>query len=455
MENVRVLESPESASPVITRAVASALLKRDFDVFDFPWWQKVGLAALSVFPARVARQVAQWNMALSALEPGMADCLSADDLVDERLNDYKDLTGDFEVVVVGAALGGAAAHLAVAMGAPFLPQPFILSFRGGSPDDEVGSHFELSKQLGDRILANNKGVVAIGHFDPIHDGWLTRKVNHLRLKLTDLPSGYRDFLRNRLRPGGSILYLDCGARWLQYALGPRHFYQIGGWGGIPAQEFFQGSERIDTALTAADSPHRGGWQLSGKMPEERAESEWGSMSGLDDALEAFAAERGFSFHRLRMPQPHDFSWLAFKAQEELCNRSGVRPQGVIIETFTQYDPSTALKGGLLPLWLIFNTYDSLEFLQRCRGAFPPEGRVFFSGLVTLSRTPDMVPWEGWARALEGLAWTNIGARPKRYPEDLAALWRWPMKLRAWVRDHPAPLTARLRVEDVLEIAAGL
>jgi hypothetical protein len=455
MKDVRTLESPESASPVITRAVASALLKRDFNAFDFPWWQKVGLAALSVFPAWVARRVAQWNMALSALEPGMANSLSIDDLVDERLNDYKDLPGDFEAVVVGAALGGAAAHLAATLGAPFLPQPFILSFRGGSPDDEVDSHFELSQQLGDRILANNKDVIAIGHFDPIHDGWLTRKVNHLRLKLIDLPSGYCDFLRNRLRPGGSILYLDCGARWLQYALGQRHFYQIGGWGGIPAQEFLQGSERIDNALAAAGSTHRGGWRLVNRVPEERPESEWGSVSGLDDALQAFADEQGFSFHRLRMPHPHDFSWLAFKTQQELCRRSGVRPQGVIIETFTQYDPSTALKGGLLPLWLIFNTFDSLEFLQRCRNAFPPEGQVFFSGLITLSRTPDMVPWAGWASALDGLTWTNIGARPKRYPEDLAALWRWPTKLRAWVREHPAPLTARLRVEDVLEIAAGM
>jgi hypothetical protein len=79
--------------------------------------------------------------------------------------------------------------------------------------------------------------------------------------------------------------------------------------------------------------------------------------------------------------------------------------------------------------LIFNTTDSREFLETQRQFFPRGKPVYFSGLVTLSRTPDMVPWEGWAQALEGFSWTSIGARSSRYPEDLISLWRWSERLR--------------------------
>ncbi len=450
-----VLESRESSSPIITRAVAAGLLNRTFDALNLPLWQKAGLTVLSVFPPAVARRVAQWDMVRGALDQDQVEELRVEQLIAERLADYQSLAGQFDSVVIGAALGGAAAHLALAVNALFLPQPFILSFHGGSPNDEVGSHFERSRSIAGKILANNKGVLAVGHFDPIHDGWLTRKINHLRLKLVDLPQGYREFLRRKLRPGGSILYLDCGAKWLQYELGPRHVYQIGGWGGIPAEEFLRGSVRIDDILATRGSPHRGGWRVEGMEPRERPESEWGSEPGLGSALETFAAENGFQFFRIRLPHPHDFSRLAYQTYIDLCHENEIEPQGVVVETFTQYDPTTVLRGGLLPVWLIFNTDDSRAFLSSCRPSFPPSKPVFFSGLVTLSRTPDMVPWSGWVEALDGLDWVNIGVRPHRYPEDMMALWSWPTRLRDWVAAHPAPLKKRLRVEDLMEIISRL
>jgi hypothetical protein len=449
------LESRESSSPIITRAVADGLLDRTFNALNFPVWQKAGLTVLSVFPPAVARRAAQWDMARSALDPARAEELTVEQLVAERLADYRSLAGQFDAIVLGAALGGAAAHLALAVNALFLPQPFILSFHGGSPGDEVGPHYDRSRSIAGQILENNKDVLAIGHFDPIHDGWLTRKVNHLRLKLVDLPQGYREFLQRKLRPGGSILYLDCGATWLQYELGPRSVYQIGGWGGIPAEEFLEGSARIDDILARWGSPHRGGWRVEGLEPRERPESEWGSEPGLGSALETFAAENGFRFFRIRLPHPHDFSRLTYQTYIELCRANEIEPQGVVIETFTQYDPTTVLRGGLLPLWLIFNTDDSRAFLSRCRPSFPPSKPVFFSGLVTLSRTPDMVPWNGWAESLDGLDWVNIGARPNRYPEDMLALWNWPTRLRDWVAVHPAPLKVRLKAQDIVEVAKRL
>jgi hypothetical protein len=435
--NRKVFESAESASPVLTRLIAGVLSGHPETVFNFNEFEKIGLALLNRLPVSIARAAVRQQFRWTALSPLEAEELQVEQLVAARLADYDGIDGKFDTILVGSAMGGATAHLAAVLGAPFLPQPFILGLRGGSPEDEVPSHLALTSRVAERILDRNPEVMAIGHFDPIHDGWLTRVVSHLRLKLIDLPRGYQEFLQNRLNAGGTIVYLDCEARWLHYKLGDRQVYQIGGWGGISPEEFIEGSERIDRALVESGSKHRGGWNIPGQDPVDGPESEWGSEPGLDQALEVFAREHGYGFERITFDNPQGFSRLAFLAHEELYRRQGREAEGVVVETFTQYDPQLVLSLGLLPLWLIFNTTDSREFLETQRQFFPRGKPVYFSGLVTLSRTPDMVPWEGWAQVLEGFSWTSIGARPSRYPEDLISLWRWSERL----RDLAPPLEA--------------
>lgn len=445
-------ESPESASPRITRAVAAALHRREFKAFRFPWWQKLALTILNAGPRSLARAAARWDVGRRAHDPALAERLKVEDLAIGRLADYQRLTGEFPAVVLGSALGGPAAHLAAALGGPFLPQPFVLNFKGGSPKDEVEPHFERSRALGERILANNADIMVIGHFDPVHDGWLTSQVNHVRIKLLRTPPAYTDFLRARLRKGGVIVYLDCRAEWPQYQIGKDHVYQIGGWGGIDPQDFLAGNAAIDAYLERKGSPHRGGWRVSGLPLKHGRESEWGSEPGLDADLAAFARRAGFRFLRLTFDRPSALARFTYHVYEHLLERNGLTPQGVLVEMFTQYDPSSVLAGGLLPLWLVFNTRDSLAVLQEMRACFPEDRPVFFSALATLSRTPDMVPWEGWTEALQGLDWRSIGASETRYPEDLKALWRWQTPLRKWVQAHPAPECSLLPAEELCRVA---
>lgn len=456
-ENLIELESAESASPVITRLLSHYLAGEDASVFEFKCWEKAGLHALNVVPLAVAQLAVRWRFHSSALPPKDAMAIDTNDLVAARLRDYEKIrTNKFPAIVVGAAMGGASAHLAAVLGVPFLPQPFILGLRGGSPNDELAAHIEITSRVASQILRRNPDVMAIAHFDPIHDGWLTRVLSHLRLKLTTLPHGYRKFIQDVLEPNGKILYLDCKARWLQYELDGRHRYQIGGWGGISPAEFLEGSDRIDRALARAGSPHRGGWNLEGRNPIEMPESEWGSEPGLAESLELFAQQGGFSFHRINGVDPHEFSTLAFRAHEALYALQGRSPQGILVETFTQYDPGLALRANLIPLWLIFNTTDSLSFLKERCADFAPDLPVYFSGLVTLSRTPDMVPWGDWAHALERFDMRNIGARPHRYPEDLVSLWAWSNRLRQQIDpDAWTPVPPRLCVETFLKLVAAM
>ena len=454
MSEELIFESAESASPAITRLVAGVLNGKREQVFNFATWERVGMRVLNVLPPNFARSVVRWQFSRSALEPHRAQHLDVEDLVAQRLRDYRSLESRVPVVVMGSALAGATAHIASILGGPYLPQPFILGMRGGSPNESVEPHLALTSAVAGEILKRNPSVKAIGHFDPIHDGWLTRSVSHLRLKLIDLPQAYEEFLRRVMLPGGTILYLDCRAQWLQYPLSTKFVFQIGGWGGIPAQEYITGSERIDRALKASGSSHRGGWKVADIEPVWAPESEWGSEPGLDHALMAFVEKNGYRFQRIRFTHPHDFSRLALEAHKALYLKQDREIAGVLVEIFTQYDPYTVLQAGLLPLWLVFNTSDSLQFMQAVLGQISPELPIFFSGLSTLSRTPDMVPWEAWSSAFEGRQWLNIGAGPRRYPEDLVALFRWEERLRQHLEIDPSPHQTHLTLEEFLKLIPG-
>lgn len=348
-------------------------------------------------------------------------------------------------------MGGATAHLAAAAGGPFLPQAFVLTLQGGAPDGDARAYYQRSADLALRFAHNNPGVMTIQHYDPIHDGWLTRDVNHLRFKLLEVPESYKQFIRERLEPGGEVICLEGGVSWLRYRVGTRSVFQVGGWGDISAEEFLEGSQRIreycrSIGMDISD------WRLDGFALERGPESEWGSEPGFSAALETFCRAEGFRFTTIPFPHPQDVSCLAFHAVQRLLEKNGQYASGVMVETFTQYDATAVMRSGLLPLWLIFNTQDSARFLAKMAGRFPRGLPVFFSPLSTFSITPDMAAWNDWEQALTGLDWINIGARRSHYPADTLALLDWFKPLRRWVEQHPNPVIGRLRGEELLELA---
>jgi hypothetical protein len=447
------MESLESSSPIVTRAVAAGLQGRYCDIYELPAWQKTALHALGALPQGVGRWVISRFQTLSGLPPERVVGLSMETRAEWRLRDYAGLPGRFPAITVGAALGGATAHLSLALGGPFLPQAFVVTLRGGSPTGDVTAYFRRSAALAREIAAANPNVMTIQHFDPVHDGWLTRWVNHLRFKLLGLPQAYADFIRQRLAPGGAVCFLDCGAAWLRYRVGERSVFQVGGWGDISPEEFLEASrsDRIRRVGRGEGLTHFD-WRLPDHPLERGPESEWGTEPGLGEALEDFCGREGYRFVRIHLPEPHDFSRLAFRATAHLLEKEGRAPAGALIEIFSQFDATAVLRAGLLPLWLVFNTRDSLEFMRRMLPQFPAGKPIFFSPLSTFSLTPDLVPWADWEAALQGLPWTNVGVRPSHYPADVRALVTWTDKLRAWCEKNAQPIRERLSAEALKELS---
>jgi hypothetical protein len=451
---IKDLESTESSSPIITRAVAASLSGNYCDNLAISSLQKQLLLFLGLLPQEIARFAISRFQKISGLSPRILENFSINSLIRQRLSDYRQLDAQFSCITIGAGLGGATSYIASALGGPFLPQSFVITLKGGSPTGDVNQYFNRSHQQALRITDKNPEIITIQHFDPIHDGWLTRFVNHLRFKLISLPPEYTSFIKNKLIKGGTLIYLDCQAEWLRYRVGDNNFFQVGGWGDISPQEYIDGSKRIQEYAIHAKLQSTD-WKLAGYPLENGPESEWGSEMGFAETIEAFCLAEGFRFVRIRLSNPNDFSRLAFNTAQYLLDQSNLKPSGVLVETFTQFDSQAAFRSGLLPLWLIFNTRDSLLYLKEMSNLFPPGKPVFFSPLATFSVTPDIVPWSDWEAALSGSDWINIGARASHYPSDASALIKWADPLRKWVADHPQPLDEKINPTKLLELAQNI
>lgn len=445
-------ESPESSSPIVTRAVAAGLQNLYCNTYEFAAWQQFALRLLGRLPQNAARFAISRFESFNGLKADRVANLNIEMLIAERLQDYKKVSGPFPCITIGSALGGASAHLSLATGGPFLPQAFVLTLRGGAQDGDIQTYYHQSAALAKTLVDNNPNILTIQHYDPIHDEWMTRFVNHLRVKVLDLPPAYARYIERNLIPGGTVCYLDCSAKWLRYRVGPQSVFQVGGWGDISAQEFIGGSSKIEDYCRQIGLKTKL-WMLPDFPLEEGPESEWGSEPGLGIALKEFCEHKGFQFVPIRLSEPHDFSRLAFYAQQHLLAKESVQPAGVVIGMFTQFDPTAVNRAGLLPLWLVFNTWDSLRFLQSMRSAFPANKPVFFSPLATFTHTPDLVPWQEWQEILHGLDWHNIGARPSHYPADALALTNWAEPLRTWSDQHANPIHTTLSAEELLQAVA--
>lgn len=449
-----IFESQESSSPMITRAVASGLAGRDFKGYQFSQIEKLALEILGYLPQTLSQWLIPRVQRGSALDPRGVEDLKIGQLIRARLNDYQGIGQLLPAAVLGVGMGGATAHLSLALRAAFLPQAFVMTLKGGSVDGDVRRYFERSKDLARHITEVNPGVMSIQHYDPVHDGWLVRRVNHLRLKLTRMPDEYKQFILNRVKPGGDVVYLEGGAKWLRYQVGDQNVFQVGGWGDISAGEFLEGSERIrrycrNEGLVKTD------WRLEGYPLEEGPESEWGSEPGLAEEIEAFCYQNGYHFVKIHFDDPSDFSLLAYHSIGEQFRQNGINSKGTIIETFSQYDPAAVMRYGLKPLWLIFNTRDSVRFLSKASAVFDSDKPVFLSALSTFSQTPDMAEWQDWQDSLKPYEVISVGARASHTPADTLALIRWQDWLRKQAGSDVIKPMNPLHADDLARIAAGL
>jgi len=435
------------SSAVAMRSVAAALCGQFLRVYEGTAFEEVLARMVARFGPRVSSWAIEQVIRGSGTALAVAERVRSADLARWAVSLYEGLDGHFDAVIVGAPNGGVA-NLAVALGAPFLSEHFVSAFRVQAYVDDIAAHKSQGDAVAQAILAHNPDLHVIQHYDPLHDRFLVKYVNHIRMKLLDLPEEYQTFVRERLRPGGTLVFVDCRYPWRQYRVGERHAFQVGGLGAVTDDEFIAGNSQIAAMQRAERSPFVGGWSLKGLPLAVQPESEWGTLPEFRAAVEGFAQKNGYRFLALVANHPEWYAELAFRANVRLFEEKTMEPQGVLVECFTQANPIAARQSGLLPLWLPWNCTDSLPFLRRMAAEFPSGKPVIFTPLANFTRTFDLATLEQYRDILRGFPLILQGMDPRLYPADPTSLFRTARELERWCAAHPAPMQAHLTAEEL-------
>ncbi len=452
--------SQQDSSAVAMRSVAAALQGEFVNVWNTSSWQQHALRLVAVGGKKASITAIERFVANSGVDPIIARRITASSLAGWAVSLYADLQGPLDTIIIGAPNGGVA-HLAVALGAPLLSQHFLVSYNDPTPPDDVQTYQEHGAELAEVTLRRNADLAVVNHYDPLHDRFLIKYVNHLRYKLLDLPEAYKAFIYQVLRPGGTIIFTDCRYPWPMYFIEERHWFQVGGLGGLPARDFIEGTHPQISALQEASSGTPvGNWGLPGRTAFEMPESEWGALPPLHHRVAEFARENAYEFVALEGPHPEFFSYLAFRVWHKLLSRAGIEPQGVFLESFTQVAPLAGRAAALLPVWIPWNCENSLSFLQRIQRDFRQiralrDKPIFWLPFPNFVESFDMAPWESWLDALKGLDVRPMGMRDHLYPADPQALFATREVFMAWVADHPSAVDQYASLNLILQEARVL
>jgi len=298
----------------------------------------------------------------------------------------------YDAVVLGDPSGGTA-HLAALLGAPLLPPCYLLGARHRIDPDDIDAYIATARKAL-QGMRRREDIEVIVHYDPLHDRDLVANAALFRVRALDLPAAYRGFIRERLRPGGTIVIAEDTYTWPQVELTPGIWLQIGGLGDVPPEEY----------LRRFPPPGEVRW---------RRESEWGTPEPFALAAEEFAREHGFRVLRLAFAHPDCYSALAFRAHRAAGAREGL----ALLDCFTTMDARFCVRTGIAPLHLVFNTRDSFSFaLDFLQGG--QVRKVFLLLHPSYAAPEDLVYPAEWEDALGELGieveWITD---PRHFPDD--------------------------------------
>jgi len=341
--------------------------------------------------------------------------------------------------VVAGSSNGALTHLCAALGVPWLPQTVLLPVRQRriSPDDpQRAAHaFDRTARA---LLDRNPDLVLHHMHDPNQDRLTLRRMAYFRIKWTRLGAAYEEFLTDVLAPGGTILLAECGQRWPATAIGERHVFQFGAVGGMPAQEYRDGSPRVTDYLRRYRAPVER-WQAP-PADGDGPEAEWGFEPGLRDNVRAFAERHGYRLQRLVYDEPEDLSPLVADLYRWWYAERGLPGERLLIDSFMLLDPWWTLRTGTVPYCTTFPVEPSLTHLHHYLDGVDPYDMLHLGLFCHGVDSVGMVTIEHWRRVLDRarVAGWFAGVSPRRYPSDPLTFFGFQRALRAIPQRHPLP-----------------
>jgi hypothetical protein len=410
------------SSGAMLRALARFLHGRDFPALGNPRALEPLLVAGNLLPARLRERVYAASGGLTAVPAERLGRPFAEEVAAWMTSLYP--KRGYPLALIGSS-NGAAVHLAAALGAPWLPQTFLVPVRSrGNDPDDPRRDLAWGRRPARALLDANPDVQVHHMHDPVQDRLMLEQMTYFRLKRLRLGPAYERFLRDRVEPGGTLLLVDCGRRWPVTRVGDRHLFQFGAVGGATEQELFGGSDRVEAYL-ARYRPGLRRWDPP--APDgEAPEAEWGFEPALAADVERFAGEHGYRVWRLSFDAPPDLSPLVADLYRWWYRERGLPDDRLLVESFILLEPWWALAAGLVPLWTIFNTEDAAAPVERYLDQRPPFAEIHLTLFAHGVDSVGLAPIERW-RAIVHRATRDgrfAGVDPRAYPRDFASFVRY-------------------------------
>ncbi len=333
--------SPDGVERPLLEAVSRSLLRRGCDDLDeMPvLGRRGGLPTELRWPALAHEDCAQ------AVPLDRVDRLDAGDVASWMTGRYP--AGSYPAVVLGSA-HGSAAHLAAALGAPWLPTSFTVTvpWPGGTVGDWTGA-MEWGAKVADLLLAANPGLTVRQVHDPVGRGALCGSTVTLHLRWLRLPPAYRDFLESCVDPGGPVLLLRDTRTWPVLELTDRHSFQL----GSPSGGLRHEDQTMDNPSFRRLVHSVGGDRWSTPYldtPPRYAEG--AGEPELERDLRRVTTATGRPVHRVLYPGPDVLSACVADLYRDWLRDSGRDGDECVVETGRLIDPWRVLTAGLVPYW---------------------------------------------------------------------------------------------------------
>jgi hypothetical protein len=420
----------------LLRATALAVGGKDFPALGHPKPLQYVVRLSDILPVGLRRQV---YAAATGVEGVSRNAIGRVDL--DRIADW--VTDQFPqarypTVFIGSS-SGAVSHLATALGAAWLPQTFLIAMRrsGGGIDDPKGD-LDQAREPAATLLAANPGVQLHQMHDPSQDRLSLQYITYLRTKYTRLPPAYRQFLRDRIVPGGTIILTECTKRWPTRRITERHFFQFGAVGGMEPQEYFDGSPRVADYLKRY-GVGRDRWD----PPEpdgEAAEAEWGFEAALRDEIEELARAGGLRVLRLMFDDPEDPSPAVADFHRDWYRQRGLKSNRLLVSSFILMEPYWALRTGAAPFWATFNSGPSCARLRSYLQQAEPYDEIRMMIFPHGTKSVGLPAIDDWRSCLQQARQQGafVGVNERAYPYHFSALARYHLDIRRISARYPIP-----------------
>ncbi len=346
-----------------------------------------------------------------------------------------------QAVMIGSA-NGAMVHLCAALGAPWLPQTFMIPVRRRMiHPDEVLENMEWGRETAPPLLNNNPELVLHHAHDPDHDRLMVRRMSYFRVKRTSLGESYSRFLEEKFRSGATVYLVECRFKWLAKQVAERHYFQLGGAGGISPEEYVNGSHRVTGFLEREGSPKR---RWNAAPPDvETPEGEWGFQPQLAEEVIALGRKVGGRVVRISFDDPEDMSPLVADFYRWWYARRGIPCSYLLTGSFIFLDPYWTLRTGSVPYWMVFNGQRSAGSLSNYLTRAEPYDylyKMLLSNGVNPVEGVSIDDWRSLARHAS-IGAEFLGVNEERFPYDFASFLRYNAALQKKIpfrHDMPAP-----------------